>query len=183
MKKTVKGALGVAGALFAFSQGAAAEECGKVSIAEMNWASAELMANVDAIILSEGYGCDVEKVPGATTTTFASMNEKGQPDVAPELWTNAVREPLAVATGEGSMVVLNDGPITDLGEGWWITPAFAEAHPDLNTLRRFWRVRICSRMWKIPRKVPLSGVRRVGAVSWPMPTCSVPSGWKKKAGF
>ncbi|NDW52415.1 glycine betaine ABC transporter substrate-binding protein [Aliiroseovarius sp. PrR006] len=136
MKKTIKGALGVAGALFAFSQGAAAEECGKVSIAEMNWASAELMANVDAIILSEGYGCDVEKVPGATTTTFASMNEKGQPDVAPELWTNAVREPLAIATGEGSMVVLNDGPITDLGEGWWITPAFAEAHPDLNTVEK-----------------------------------------------
>ena len=28
--------------------------CGKVSIAEMNWASAGLMANVDKIILEEG---------------------------------------------------------------------------------------------------------------------------------
>ena len=68
--------------------------CGKVSIAEMNWASAELMANVDKIILEEGYGCEIEMVAGATTTTFASMNEKGQPDVAAELWINAVREPL-----------------------------------------------------------------------------------------
>ena len=34
--------------------------CGKVTIAEMNWASAELMANVDKIILEKGYGCEVE---------------------------------------------------------------------------------------------------------------------------
>ena len=31
--------------------------CGKLVIAEQNWASAELMANVDKIILEKGYGC------------------------------------------------------------------------------------------------------------------------------
>ena len=36
------------------------EACGKVTIAEMNWASAQLMANVDKIILSKGFGCNVE---------------------------------------------------------------------------------------------------------------------------
>ena len=56
----------------------------------MNWASAELMANVDKIILEKGYGCEVELVSGATMPTFTSMNEKGSPDVAPELWANAV---------------------------------------------------------------------------------------------
>ena len=30
--------------------------CGKIKIAEMNWASAELMANVGKIILEKGYG-------------------------------------------------------------------------------------------------------------------------------
>ena len=34
--------------------------CGSLTMAEMNWASAELMAHVDKIILEEGYGCDVE---------------------------------------------------------------------------------------------------------------------------
>ena len=43
-----------------------ANACGKLVIAEQNWASAELMANVDKIILEEGYGCEVELVPGAT---------------------------------------------------------------------------------------------------------------------
>ena len=65
--------------------------CGSLTMAEMNWASAELMAQVDKIILEKGYGCDVELVPGATMTTFASMNEKGSPDVAAEQLANAVR--------------------------------------------------------------------------------------------
>ena len=30
--------------------------CGSLTMAEMNWASAELMAHVDKIILEEGYG-------------------------------------------------------------------------------------------------------------------------------
>ena len=32
-------------------------KCGDVTMAEMNWASAELMANIDKVILEEGYGC------------------------------------------------------------------------------------------------------------------------------
>lgn len=115
---------------------ASAQECGSLTMAEMNWASAELMANVDAIILEEGYGCDVELIPGATTTTFASMNEKAEPDVAGELWVNAVREPLDKAIDEGRLHSVLSGPITDLGEGWWVTRKFAEDHPDLDTVEK-----------------------------------------------
>ena len=89
MKKLLISAAMVAGAAFGMN-GQALAACGTVSIAEMNWASAQLMANVDKIILEEGYGCQVEIVPGDTMPTFTSMNEKGQPDVAGELWTNAV---------------------------------------------------------------------------------------------
>ena len=67
--------------LVSFS-GLANAECGKITIADMNWASASLMANVDKVILETGYGCEVELVPGATMPTFTSMNEKGEPDVA-----------------------------------------------------------------------------------------------------
>ena len=107
--------------------------CGKVTIAEMNWASAELMANVDKIILENGYGCTVELVSGATMPTFTSMNEKGVPDVAPELWANAVVEPLTKATSEGRLIVANKAPITGLGEGWWLPPATLKKHPELKT--------------------------------------------------
>ena len=66
--------------------GIANAACGNITIANMNWASANLMAEVDKVILEKGYGCTVELIPGATMPTFTSMNEKGEPDVAPEFW-------------------------------------------------------------------------------------------------
>ena len=107
--------------------------CGNITIAEMNWASAEFMANVDKIILEKGYGCNVEMVAGATMPTFTSMNEKGQPDIAPELWANTVANPLKKAIAEGRLHSVNDGPITGLGEGWWLPPHTVKKHPELKT--------------------------------------------------
>ena len=107
--------------------------CGNITIAEMNWASAEFMANVDKIILEKGYGCSVEMVAGATMPTFTSMNEKGQPDIAGELWANAVANPLKKAIVEGRLHSVNDGPITGLGEGWWLPPHTVKKHPELKT--------------------------------------------------
>jgi len=124
-----------AGTMFGMSTSANA--CGDVSMADWNWASGSLMANVDGFILENGYDCNVELVPGATTTTFASMNEKGQPSVAGELWINAVREPLFAAMDEGRLHSVQEGPITDLGEGWWVPPHVLEQNPDLKTVMDF----------------------------------------------
>tara|TARA_B100001123_G_C15322594_1_gene1028455 strand:- start:1017 stop:2027 length:1011 start_codon:yes stop_codon:yes gene_type:complete len=107
--------------------------CGKISIANMNWASANFMAEVDKIILEKGYGCEVELVPGATMPTFTSMNEKGEPDVAPELWANAVQTPLKQAEGEGRLHTVNKGPVKGLGEGWWVLPHTLKKYPELTT--------------------------------------------------
>ena len=108
-----------------------ANACGKLVIAEQNWASAELMANVDKIILEEGYGCEVELVPGATMPTFTSMNDKGTPDMNPEQWANAVYTPLKKAVSEKRLIIANKAPITGLGEGWWLNPAALKKHPEL----------------------------------------------------
>jgi glycine betaine/proline transport system substrate-binding protein len=62
-------------------------KCGKVTIAEMNWPSASVIANVDALILKHGFGCEVDLVTGDTMPTGTSMIENGEPDIAPELWT------------------------------------------------------------------------------------------------
>lgn len=112
---------------------AAAQECGDISMAEFNWASGELLAAVDKIILEEGYGCDVELVVGGTAPIFASMNEKGSPDIAGEQWVNAVRDLVDTAVAEGRLHNVNSGPITGLGEGWWVPPYFFEEHPELQT--------------------------------------------------
>jgi glycine betaine/proline transport system substrate-binding protein len=67
-------------------------------------------------------------VAGDTMPTFTSMNEKGMPDVAPELWSNAVVEPLTKALAEKRLIVGNKAPISGLGEGWWISPYTAKKH-------------------------------------------------------
>lgn len=113
--------------------GAFASECGDITMAEFNWASGELMANVDKFILEEGYGCDVELVIGGTSAIFASMNEKSVPDIAGEQWVNSVRVQVDAAIAEGRLHALNTGPILGLGEGWWIPPHTQAAHPELKT--------------------------------------------------
>ena len=111
-----------------------ASACGKVTVANMNWQSAEVLANIDSIVMSEGYGCEVELVPGDTIPTLTAMMEKGQPDVAPEAWVNSVREPLEAAVKEGRLHYgaesLTDGGV----EGWWIPKYVADAHPDIKTI-------------------------------------------------
>ena len=109
-------------------------DCGEIKIAAMNWASAQLMANVDKAILEQGYGCKVELIPGDTMPTFTSLNEKGEPDIAPELWINAVRAPLKAAMEEGRLHSANGNPITGLGEGWWVPPYVVESHPEFKTV-------------------------------------------------
>lgn len=121
-------------AIFLFGANGAHASCGDVVIAAMNWASAQLMANVDKAILEQGYGCNVELIPGDTMPSFTSMAEKQQPDVSPELWVNAVREPLAKAIDEGQLHSIRKAPITGLGEGWWIPPHTAANHPELKTV-------------------------------------------------
>lgn len=121
--------LSVAAATMCFSATSAlAEDCGDVTVAEMNWASAGAIAHIDKIILEAGYGCNVSLVTGDTMPTFTSMNEKSDPDMAPELWINAIREPLDKAVADGELIIggeiLNEGGV----EGWWVPTYIADEH-------------------------------------------------------
>lgn len=112
----------------------ASAACGKVSIAEMNWNSAALMAQVDAFVLEHGYGCDVELVAGDTMPTGTSMIEKGQPDVAPEMWSNSLREALDKGVAEGRLRYAGDS-LSDGGEeGFWVPEYMVKADPTLATI-------------------------------------------------
>lgn len=128
MQKSALFASTAAALLVLGSTAHAAETCGEISIAEMNWASAGLAAWVDKIILEKGYGCTVSLVTGDTMPTFTSMNEKAEPDMAPELWVNAVKEPLDAAVAEGRIIVaaqiLSDGGV----EGIWVPTKLAQEH-------------------------------------------------------
>lgn len=109
-------------------------ECGKVTIAEMNWSSASLIANVDRFILEHGFGCDASLVPGDTMPTGASMIEKGEPDIAPEMWSNSLKEALEKGVEEGRLVYAGKS-LSDGGEeGFWVPAYMVEKYPELATI-------------------------------------------------
>lgn len=144
------------------AQAPSSTECGRVTVASMNWQSAEVLAQIDRLILTEGYGCEVEIVPGDTMPTLTSMMEKGQPDVAPEAWINAVRQPLDAAVAEGKLHYaaesLQDGGV----EGWWIPQYVADANPGIKTI---------DDALQHPELFPAQESRGKGAVH------NCPSGW------
>ena len=132
MRKLISSSLLLACA--SFTMPAAASECGKVTIADMSWSSATLIANIDRFILEYGFGCEAELVPGDTQATGASMIEKGQPDIAPEFWSNAMRTALDKGVSEGRIRYAGT-TLTDGGEeGFWVPAYMVEKDPTLATL-------------------------------------------------
>lgn len=132
--------LAAAGAMLAgiacFSVGTQAQsgDCGRVTVADMNWSSATFIANVDRFILEHGYGCDATLVPGDTMPTGTSMIEKGEPDIASELWTQSFSAALANGVKEGRLIVVG-ASLSDGGEeGFWVPKYLVEKNPALATI-------------------------------------------------
>ena len=112
---------------------AQAQECGEVTITEMDWGSAIIVTQVAKFLLEQGYGCSVTTVPSASVPALASVSETGKPDIITELWTNGA--PAYVPLLEAGKInelprVLSDGGL----EGLFIPVYLAEAHPELTTI-------------------------------------------------
>lgn len=120
--------------ILASSLSYAQDSCGKVTIADMNWSSATLIANVDRFILEHGYGCEAELVPGDTMPTGTAMNEKGEPDIAPEMWSNSIREMLDKGVAEKRLRYAGHS-LSDGGEeGFWVPEYMVKKDPSLATI-------------------------------------------------
>ena len=85
-------ALIAAGALHALPASAEEAACGDVSIAQMGWASAEVITEVAKFLLEQGYGCKVSLVKSDTIPAITSVAENGEPDVVTDLWLNSAGE-------------------------------------------------------------------------------------------
>ena len=120
--------------LIGLNAGAAqAQDCGEVTITEMDWGSAIIVTQISKFLLEQGYGCSVTVVPSASVPALASVSETGKPDIITELWTNGA--PAYVPLLEAGKIneltrVLSDGG----SEGLFIPVYLAEAHPELTTI-------------------------------------------------
>ncbi|HHF2904676.1 TPA: ABC transporter substrate-binding protein [Vibrio diabolicus] len=120
--------------LSALSTHVNADECGKITIADMNWNSASLMAHIDQFVLNEGYQCDAELIPGDSVPTGTSMIEKGQPDVAPELWTNGIKEALDKGIADKRLRIAGESLVNGGEEGFWVPAYLVKQYPELATI-------------------------------------------------
>lgn len=126
--------LGTAFALAAPGMAMAADQCGEVSMAEMNWASAKIVVATSKFLLEQGYGCDVKVIPSDTTPAVTSLAENNEPDIVPELWPNSAGAVYDKLKDGGQIVELTS--VLDPGgiEGWWLPAYLVEEHPELATI-------------------------------------------------
>ncbi len=83
-RKIVLGLAGAVAGVMLTAANPANADCGEVSITEMNWASSQIITEVSKFLMEQGYGCKIEKVPSATTTSVASLAGNGEPDIVTE---------------------------------------------------------------------------------------------------
>lgn len=116
---------------------AEAADCGTagtVTIAEMTWLSAAALAHVAQRILTDGYGCDAELVPGDTVPTATSMLTRSTPHIAPELWVSTAQSIWDQMQERGNVYKASDIFGSGGEEGWWIPDYVAEANPGLRSV-------------------------------------------------
>ncbi|KEQ15427.1 ABC transporter substrate-binding protein [Endozoicomonas montiporae] len=117
--------------LFAASE---KSQCGSVTLADMNWSSATLVAHIDQFVLNHAFGCKAELVPGDTMPTGASMIEKGEPDIAPEFWSNSMKEAIDQGISEKRLVVVGKTLSEGGEEGFWVPDYLVQEYPELKTI-------------------------------------------------
>lgn len=112
----------------------AQEQCGEVTITQMNWDSSAIVTSVSKFLMEQGYGCDVTAVPSDTTPAMTSLSENNEPDIVTELWINSAGDAYQKLKADGKTEEL--GSVLDPGgvEGWWLPTYLVEAHPELATI-------------------------------------------------
>ncbi len=109
-------------------------DAGRITVAEMSWLSASMIARVTNTILSEGYNCDSELQPGDTVPTATSMLQKSEPDIAPELWVSTAASIWAKIQDKGNVYKASEIFAQGGKEGWWIPDYVAENNPGLKSV-------------------------------------------------
>lgn len=113
-----------------------------ITIAQMQWPSAQLLAAIHARLIKANFGCEVEIVPGDLAATASSMGVNGQPAVAPELWITRVADVWNGAMKTQEVRQAGSTYSEPNFEGWFVPDYEAAAHPDVTkvaNLKTYWK--------------------------------------------
>ena len=111
------------------------QPCGghTITIARMQWPTAQLLAEIHARLIHQAFGCAAEVVPGDLASTTASMGANGQPAVAPELWITRVADAWNAALKTQEVRTAGSSYVEPVFEGWFIPDYEAALRPKLKT--------------------------------------------------
>ncbi|MCH9845580.1 MAG: ABC transporter substrate-binding protein, partial [Alphaproteobacteria bacterium] len=138
MKKILFATLTTISLLFAsllFANPALAKCKSTTDIAEMNWASGQVVAEVIGFIIETGYGCDAELISTSTVPGITSMSEKGTPHINPEAWVNSIKVQVEAGIANGTFVDAGDMFSEGGVEAFWIPAYMSETHPNIKTAK------------------------------------------------
>ncbi|WP_319411985.1 ABC transporter substrate-binding protein [uncultured Cohaesibacter sp.] len=130
MKHLLIAALMISGAVMS----AQAADCGKVTIADMNWNSATLLSHIERFILEHAYGCDADLVPADPMPTGAAMVELGSPDIAPEVWAGSMGDAMDKGVAARQLVIAGHSLADGGEEGFWVPAYMVEKDASLATI-------------------------------------------------
>jgi glycine betaine/proline transport system substrate-binding protein len=101
-----------------------------ISIAQMSWPSATLLAEIHTRLLTSAFGCEVRLTPGDLAATASAMGSTGQPAVAPEMWVNRIADVWNGAM-EGQMLRSAAPTYAETQfEGWFMPSYMAGSFPE-----------------------------------------------------
>ena len=104
--------------------GAACDLDRPVMFAGLNYESAAYHTAVAQFILREGYGCEVDALPGDTIPLINGVG-RGDIDVIMEIWTANPAQAWVDAEAAGTVVALGT-TFPDAQEGWWVPKYLVE---------------------------------------------------------
>jgi glycine betaine/proline transport system substrate-binding protein len=121
-------------------RGNATTDCGHIELArhvELNngtEAYAHLLSAIDELILRDGFACSVNRVDMRTGDDQRAWPNVSEKAVISSFPVNSAGRPIGITADATWLQSVNQQPVTDVGEGWWITPATVELHPELKTV-------------------------------------------------
>lgn len=114
-----------------------------IFIAQTQWPSAAILANIHAQILTNKFGCKTEIIPRDATSTASSMATTGHPTIAPEMWIVQISDIWNISLENDIMrkaaPTFSGSPL----QAWFIPDYIAQNHPQLKNisqLKNYWRV-------------------------------------------
>ena len=99
-----------------------------IKIAELNWQSGSMIAEIDSYILQNGYDKETEIVPGGIDATIQSMMSKGTPDIFSEAWISLLGQGAYDQLEQGILVQVRDEVVVGAGEGWYVPDYIAKEY-------------------------------------------------------